>query len=145
MKILKVTSAGSQEVELTAQEEAAFVADLIGTVEQARARKLAQLDAAYDAAVQQPVAYMGTTFQADYASQEILTKTLTSLNPVGGVPQGFAWWDAENNAVPMTLAELNGLAMAMLTQGWAAFQHKQAKKATVRDAQTVEAANSVVW
>ena len=50
-----------------------------------------------------------------------------------------------NNAVAMTLAELNGLAMAMLTQGWAAFQHKQAKKQDARDAQTVEAVNAVEW
>lgn len=112
---------------------------------QVKAEKLAQLEADYDAACQQSVAYMGTTFQADYGSQDILTKTLTSLIPAGGVPQGFAWWAMDNSAVPMTLAELNGLAMAMLTQGWAAFQNKQAKKAAARAAQTVEAVNAVTW
>jgi hypothetical protein len=115
------------------------------TLEQARASKLRQLESAYETATQQPVAYMGTTFQADKDSQEILTKTLTSLNPAGGVPPGFAWWDADNNAVPMTLAELNGLAMVMLTQGWAAFQNKQAKKEAARLAQTVESVNLVEW
>jgi hypothetical protein len=112
---------------------------------EAIAEKLAQLERAYETAVQQPVTYMGTTFQADTASQEILTKTLTALNPLGGVPQGFAWWAMDNSAVPMTLAELNGLAMAMLTQGWAAFQHKQAKKEAARDAQTVDDVNAVEW
>ena len=114
-------------------------------IAQVRAEKLAQLERAYENAVQQPVAYMDTTFQADNDSQTILTKTLTSLNPFGGVPPGFAWWDSANNAVPMTLAELNGLAMAMLTQGWGAFQHKQAKKEAARDAPTVEAVNAVEW
>jgi len=115
------------------------------SLEQVRADKLAELETAYETTVQQSVAYMGTTFQAGNASQEILTKTLTSLNPVGGTPQGFAWWDAANNAVPMTLAELNGLAMAMLTQGWAAFQNKQAKKAAARAATTVDDISAVLW
>jgi hypothetical protein len=114
-------------------------------ISQARTEKLAQLERAYETAVQQPVAYMGTTFQADSGSQEILTKTLTSLNPAGGVPPGFAWWDTDNNAVPMTLTELNGLAMAMLTQGWTAFQHKQTKKEAARSAQTVDDVNAVEW
>jgi hypothetical protein len=114
-------------------------------IEQAKAEKLTELESAYDSAIQQPISYMGHTFQADADSQDILTKTLTALNAVGNVPTGFAWWDADNIAVSMTLAELNGLAMAMLNQGWAAFQNKQAKKALVRSAQTVDDVNSVVW
>lgn len=112
---------------------------------QVQAEKLAEIDRAYDAAVQQPVAYMGTTFQADYDSQATLTKTLTALTPLGAVPPGFSWWDADNNAVPMTLAELAGLAAMMLNQGWVAFQNKQAKKQAARDAQTVDDVNAVVW
>jgi hypothetical protein len=114
-------------------------------IEQAKAEKLAELDRAYDAAIQQAITYMGHTFQSDTNSQDTLTKTLTTLNAVGNVPTGFAWWAADNIAVPMTLAELNGLAMAMLNQGWVAFQNKQAKKAAVRNAQTVDDVNSVVW
>jgi len=115
-------------------------------VEEIRSEKLTELDQAYDTAVQSAVSYMGTTFQTDYDSQDILIKTLTSLNPVGGVPPGFAWWDSSNNAVPMTLTELNGLAMAMLMQGWAAFQHKQTKKEAARNVTlTAEEVSNIAW
>jgi hypothetical protein len=114
-------------------------------LDEVRSEKLAELDRAYDSAIQQPIVYMGHTFQADTDSQDTLTKTLTTLNAVGNVPPGFAWWTADNIAVPMTLAELNGLAMAMLNRGWAAFQNKQAKKEAVRNAQTVDDVNNVVW
>jgi hypothetical protein len=88
---------------------------------------------------------MGHVFQADSASQDILTKTLTSLNAVGAVPDGFAWWDISNAPVPMTLAQLNGLAFAMLARGWEAFQHKQALKEAVRSAQIVDDVEIITW
>jgi len=97
------------------------------------AAKIAQLTKAYHAAIQQPVAYMGTTFQANTASQDMIAKSLAP----DAVPGGFAWLDAENSSVPMTMAQLRGLAGAMLAQGWAAFQELQERKATVRAATTI--------
>lgn len=125
--------------------QGALLAEPPKPLAQVQAEKLAQLERAYETAVQQPVAYMGTTFQADYDSQTTLTKTLTALTPLGAVPQGFAWLDTNNNAVPMTLAELAGLAATMLNQGWVAFQNKQAKKQAARDAQTADDVNAVTW
>lgn len=114
--------------------------------EDAVSAKIAQMEDAYAGAVQQPVSYMGTTFQADTGSQAILTSTLVALNAAGAVPVGFGWWDINNAKVPMTLPELNGLAGAMLAQGWAAFQNKQAKKDAVRaPGATVEQINAVAW
>lgn len=110
-----------------------------------KAAKIAQLEKNYRAAVQQPVAYMGTTFQADTGSQAILTATLVTLNASGAVPPNFGWWDINNVKVPMTLAELNGLAGAMFDQGWVAFQKKQTKKADARNAANAAQANAVAW
>ena len=111
----------------------------------AQYRKSTELEAAYLAAVAQPVTYLGTTFQADADSQSTLNKVLTALTPAGATPAGFYWVDAANNQVVMTLAQLQGLAAAMLTQGWTAFQHLQTLKAQVRGATDVAAVDAVVW
>jgi hypothetical protein len=84
---------------------------------------------------------MATSFQADSASQDVLTKSLAP----GSVPTGFAWLDANNVAVPMTFVQLQGLAGAMLAQGWAAFQNLQTRKIAVRDATTVAQVQAIIW
>lgn len=99
------------------------------------------LTAAYNTAIQQPVSYMSTTFQADSASQQTLTRCLVA----GSVPTGFYWLDANNAQVPMTFAQLQGLASAMLVQGQTAFARLQTRKASVNGASTVAAVQAVVW
>ncbi|MEO6147184.1 MAG: DUF4376 domain-containing protein [Sulfuriferula sp.] len=115
------------------------------TLAQAQAAQLALIGAAYDAAYQLPVSYMSTTFQADTGSQDVLSKTLAALTPIGAAPAGFYWADANNMQVPMTLVQLQGLAAAMMSQGWAAFQHKQTQKAAIRAAITVAAVQLITW
>jgi hypothetical protein len=115
------------------------------TLAQAQAAQLALIDAAYEHAYQIPVAYLGTTFDADTESQSTLTKTLAALTPTGSTPAGFYWQDSNNTQVSMTLAALQGLAAAMMTQGWAAFQHRQAQKAAIRAAATVAAVQEIIW
>ncbi len=107
----------------------------------AKTAQLATLASAYNAAIQQPVSYMSTTFQADSASQQTLTRCLVA----GSVPAGFYWLDANNAQVPMTFAQLQGLASAMLVQGQAAFTRLQTRKASVNGATTVSAVQAVVW
>lgn len=107
----------------------------------AKSAQIATLAAAYNAAIQQPVSYMSTTFQADSASQQTLTRCLVA----GSVPAGFYWLDANNAQVPMTFAQLQGLASAMLVQGQAAFTRLQTRKASVNGATTVSAVQAVVW
>ncbi len=107
----------------------------------AQSAKLAELSAAYDATIQQPVAYMGTTFQADEASQSMLTKRLAP----GSVPVGFFWLDANNAQILMTYAQLQGLAAAMLVQGQAAFTRLQSLKVQVRSATTLDGVAVVTW
>lgn len=115
------------------------------SLSQAQAAQLALIDAAYETAMQIPVAYMGTTFQADAGSQDVLNKTLTALTPTGSTPSGFYWMDTGNVQQPMTLAQLHGLAGVMLAQGWSAFQHRQTQKAAIRAATTVAAVQSITW
>jgi hypothetical protein len=47
--------------------------------------------------------------------------------------------------VPMTFVQLQGLAGAMLAQGWAAFQNLQTRKIAVRDATTVAQVQAIIW
>jgi hypothetical protein len=103
--------------------------------------KMVELSAAYNVAIQLPVAYMGSTFQADSDSQDLLTKCLVA----GAVPTGFYWLDANNAQVPMTFAQLQGLAGTMLMQGQITFDNLQTKKTAVRAALTVADVQLVQW
>jgi len=101
------------------------------------------LGLAYYNAIQIPVAYMGTTFQSDIASQDTLNKVLVGLN--GTTPVGFYWVDAVNAKISMTNAQLQGLAGVMLAQGWTAFQRLQTRKDALKIATTLAQIQAVVW
>lgn len=116
---------------------AAWVDDLIGY----QTAQIGALQKSYQGAIQASVDYMQTTFQADEASQIVLTKVLV----VGFVPDGFFWLDSNNAPVPMTYTQLQGLAAAMLVQGQAAFAKLQQLKAAVRSSTSVNDVLSVVW
>jgi Domain of unknown function (DUF4376) len=107
----------------------------------AQAAQMASLKAAYLVAIHVPVAYMGTTFQADDVSQALLTNALAA----GSVPAEFAWLDINNTPVLMNYAQLQGLAGAMLVQTQSAFAKFQELKAKVRTAVTTDEILAVVW
>ncbi|HBD37523.1 DUF4376 domain-containing protein [Cupriavidus metallidurans] len=111
------------------------------TLAQVQTAQIAIIEAAYQVAIQQPVSYMSTTFQADLESQDVLARSLVP----GAVPSGFFWLDANNSQVPMTFAQLQGLAGAMLAQGQAAFSKKTGLKQQIRAATSIFAAQSIVW
>ncbi len=111
------------------------------TLDEVKAVQIAQIDAAYADAIQQPVQYMGTVFQADFDSQDTMTKVLAP----GVLPPGFFWLDTNNERVPMTLDDLRGLAGVVLMQGQAAFSTRIALKAAVRAAQDVDDVHAVAW
>jgi hypothetical protein len=106
----------------------------------AQAAQLAAIESAYQAAIQQPIAYMGTSFQADTASQNLMAQTIIGLQAIvaigGAVPSDFGWWAANNVKVPMTLVQLQGLYATGVLAVDSAFARKQAKKAAVRAATT---------
>ncbi|QMV32425.1 hypothetical protein 8G_00031 [Ralstonia phage Hyacinthe] len=111
------------------------------TLTGAQVAQIAIIEIAYQAAIQQPVNYMGTTFQADNDSQAVLAKSLAA----GSVPTGFFWLDKNNAQVSMTFAQLQGLAGAMLAQGQAAFAKKTGLKQQIRGATTVAAVRAINW
>jgi len=131
-------------VEIT-DSEAIAICNPPPSLATSKADKITELEAAYQTAIQQDVSYMGTTFQADIDSQDILTKTLTTLNGAGAAPSGTYWKDKSNVRVPMTLAELNGLAMAMWVQGQTWFTHLSDKKDAVTAATDAATVNAVTW
>ena len=110
---------------------------------QAQAKQKFIIETAYQTAITAPVAYMGASFQADDASQDILVKVLIGMQVAGATPAGFVWMDANNVAVPMTLADLQGLYGAILTRGQAEFTKKIIAKQAV-DAATTSAAVQAV-
>ncbi|MDN7540267.1 DUF4376 domain-containing protein [Burkholderia cenocepacia] len=119
-------------------------------LEQARAAQISIINAAYAAAVMEPVSFKtaeGTTesFQADPGSQLVLMQATQGYTLAGSVPAGFYWVAVNNTQVPFTLADLSALYQAMLDRGWAAFQHKQSLKAQIAAAATVAAVQAISW
>lgn len=116
---------------------------------EAQSIQLSVIEVAYSTAIYQPIAYMGTTFQADKASQSLMTQTIVGLQSViavgGTVPANFSWWDINNIAVPMTLLQLQGLYATGVGLVNTAFAHKQTQKAAIRAASTVTAVQEVIW
>lgn len=104
--------------------------------------KILEMHVAYNDAIQVDVAYMNTTFQADTSSQVTLSKSLAGMG--GTAPAGFYWVDSNNNQVPMTFAECQGLAAVMFDQGWAAFQRLQNKKAAIMAAD-INSVGAITW
>lgn len=126
------------EVELTQAEIDALP---VPTLAETQTAQLALVQASYEAAIQVPVSYMSTTFQADEYSQLLVTKCLSA----GSVPTGFYWLDANNVQVPMTFTDLQGLAGTMLIQGQTAFSKLQTFKTQIRAATTIPDVQLVVW
>jgi len=111
----------------------------------AKSMQIAALTSAYNSAIQRPVSYLGTTFQADADSQTKVIQVLAAMTPAGATPAGFYWVDAANNHVAMTLAQVQGLSQAMMAQGWAEFQNLQVKKASVNAATTIAEAQAITF
>jgi len=119
------------------------IAPYVQSLADAQSQQLALMDSSYTTAVTAPIAYMGTTFQADQTSQNLLASVLTAAG--GALPAGFAWYDVNNAPVTMTFAELQGLAASILGRGQPLFIHKQTQKASIRAASTVAQVQSIVW
>ena len=99
-------------------------------------QQIAALQASYQAAITANVLFttavgVSKTFQADLGSQQNLLLAATGYGFAGATPAGFYWVAADNTQVPMTLADLHGLYLAMLAQGQTAFNHLQVQKAAV--------------
>jgi hypothetical protein len=118
-----------------------FPTGAVETVASVQQIQLALIDKAYDTAMQQPIAYMNTAFQADKDSQDLMNHAITGLQAIvaigGTVPADFAWYDVNNQPVPMTLVQLQGLFATGVANVNALFVHKQTQKAAIRAATTI--------
>jgi hypothetical protein len=108
------------------------------------------LAASYAAAIAQPVTFTTTagaskTFQTDPASIQNLSSMLAAFGPAAAAPSGFYWVAADNTQVPFTLADMQGLAAALGSQGWDAFQRLQQRKAAVLAASSAPSIAAVIW
>jgi hypothetical protein len=120
------------------------------TLSQAQSVKIASLVTSYQAAISVPVSFktaagVTQTFQADAQSVANVQATLAGLAKAAATPTGFYWVAADNTQVPFTYADVQGLAAAMLAQGWVAFQNLQTKKTAVMAATTVASVQSITW
>jgi Domain of unknown function (DUF4376) len=111
----------------------------------AQSAQIQKLSVPYQAALQVPVSYMGTTFEADLSSQTIVAHAMLVYSTEGATPSGFYFVDSNNNQVPMTLTQLQGLGSAIAASYLLTFQKWTALKAQVLAATTVTAVQAVVW
>jgi len=113
------------------------------TLAEAQAARIALMDSTYESLEHAPIAYMGTTFQADDYSQDLIAKTLVALG--GATPANLGWWDINNIRVLMTNAQLQGLGQAIFARNQPLYINKQTKKAAIRAALTAAAVEAIVW
>jgi len=111
------------------------------TLDELKVIKVTELYTAYTSANQSDISYLGTTFQADSKSQDMITSVLS----VGSVPSGFYWLDIANNKVTMTYTDLQGLAGAILTRGQVAFDKLQGLKAQARAVTDASELDLIGW
>jgi len=130
-------------VQISEGESAILLAPPAPTLKEAQSNQSDLLDSAYSDAIQQNITYLGSVFQADNSSQDTLIKALTVF--AGTVPAGFYWVDFNNNKVPMTFVQLQGLAQAMMARGWASFQKLTDLKEQIIKATTIDQVNLIVW
>jgi len=109
----------------------------------AQAARITYIDQQYETLEHANIAYLGTTFQADDYSQDLIARVLLAQG--GTAPAGFGWYDVANTKILMTNAQLQGLANAIYARNEPLFNNKQTKKATIRAATTVAAVQAVIW
>jgi hypothetical protein len=110
-----------------------------------KAAQIQALSVPYQAALQTPVSYMGTVFDADAQSQIIVAHAMLVYGVAGRTPDGFYFTDSSSAKVPMTLEQLQGLGAAISDNYLPVFQHWTDLKAQVMAAATLAEVQAVVW
>jgi hypothetical protein len=141
---------GGQSLLPTGSAEVSAPEEAVITLAQAQLQKMSDLTAAYAAAIAQPVSFTTSagvtkTYQADPTSVNNLAYMRAAYPTQESLPAGFYWKSSDNSRVPFTIADMAGLAKVMGDQGFAAFDHLDAKKNAVLAATTVEQVAGVTW
>lgn len=111
------------------------------TLEQVQEAQIRVITTSYNDAIAQDIGYMSTIFQADSNSLMLMTQVLV----VGSVPSSFYWRDKNNNNIPMTFAELHGLANAIQIRGLEYFTKLQTLKDSINFAKDIKSVKNIVW
>lgn len=69
-------------------------------------RAIEELDLRKSIAQQVSVQYKNKEYQADMASQQILSNTINLYKAAGKLPDNFGWIASDNTITPMTMEEL---------------------------------------
>ena len=101
----------------------------------------AVIDSSYDLAITANIDYLGFTFQADYPTHDNLKSVLSC----GSVPDGFAWFDINNNPVPMSYQQVQEFSKALVYRGFSAFVKKQTLKNQILAAIDAATVQAIVW
>lgn len=97
---------------------------------EAKAQKLAQIEADRDRQVRANVSALGRVWQADDRSQKLLGDAITLAH--AGLPLPPVWRDVDNQDMPITgIADLLAIAGAMAAQTQAAYSESWGRKAAV--------------
>lgn len=116
---------------------------VVDNLDMYKARQIRAIEEAYEAALDAPINYMSTQFQAEAESRMMISSVLVALG--GASPIGFGWHDINNTRIAMTFAQLQGLATTILLRGDPLFQTKQARKASIRAAISKAEIEAVIW
>lgn len=111
----------------------------------AKAAAHARISAARDDAIAAGIAWNSHSWQADDRSRALLTGAVAAFQAGVPIPQGFTWRTADNQDVPMAMADLVGLAAAMLQAADAAYSRSWKLKAQIDAAQSIAAIQAVGW
>lgn len=102
--------------------------------------KINELNMEYDMANDLDVSYMGNTFAGKPKDRTIISEILS----IGSVPTGFYFRSATNVDVPMTYAQLQGLAKVILTKNQSNFVKRSTLKKKILAAVDLATLNTIV-
>lgn len=96
-----------------------------------RALKKSQVNQLRDIKMAAGVLFAGELYDSDAVATLNLTSVLTMVLSGSALPAGFTWRSKNNNNVPMTVADLRGLAGALFQRGQAVYAASWAHKANI--------------
>lgn len=118
------------------------------TLEQTKAAKNAEINAARAAANQTYFTYAGKQIAVDALSRSDIDAANGIISLTGALPGGWpgAWKTVDNSYVLLSdVAAWTSFFTAMVAQGTANFQHSQTLKAALASAATVAEVDAITW
>lgn len=113
-------------------------------LESLKSDKVSEIESKRDAATRADVIALGTMWQADERSQELLTAAIMIAQ--AGLPLPPVWRDSFNTDLPITsLTQLLSIAGAMAAQTQAAYTRSWQLKALVGSATTAGELDAIQW